>query len=382
MSAGYPAALVALLLLVPGTVAGAAPAAVATSPQPAMDGGAVAQVPTPNTTMTVSLGGDGDARWTVTARFDLDTENESSSFAELAREFESGDTSTLGLPAFRAASEAARDSTNRSMTIRDVERSFSEPATPANGTGRLTLSFTWTDFARVENETLEIGDAFSTADGSWLPGLEPSQRLVIEPPPHYGVVDSTVAPTNHTLQWTGPETFEDRELYATFTGGAGPTTPNPDAGGLPMLWMGLGLLVLGGGVIAVYAVTRRRTTTEADADDRDPGVAAASDTGAGGDGGAQATAGATALDDGEGADGEEDDLDAELLSDEERIERLLERNGGRMKQANIVSETGWSNAKVSQLLSAMDAEGRIDKLRIGRENLISFPDEDVTDLEE
>jgi uncharacterized membrane protein len=53
-----------------------------------------------------------------------------------------------------------------------------------------------------------------------------------------------------------------------------------------------------------------------------------------------------------------------------------------MKQANIVKETGWSNAKVSQLLSAMEGKGRIDKLRIGRENLISFPEEDVTDLEE
>ena len=53
-----------------------------------------------------------------------------------------------------------------------------------------------------------------------------------------------------------------------------------------------------------------------------------------------------------------------------------------MKQANIVKETGWSNAKVSQLLSTMAEEGTIDKLRIGRENLISFPDEDITDIDQ
>lgn len=46
-----------------------------------------------------------------------------------------------------------------------------------------------------------------------------------------------------------------------------------------------------------------------------------------------------------------------------------------MKQAAIVTETGWSNAKVSQLLSAMAEEGRVEKLRIGRENLISLPDD-------
>ncbi|MEF8882347.1 MAG: helix-turn-helix domain-containing protein, partial [Halapricum sp.] len=58
---------------------------------------------------------------------------------------------------------------------------------------------------------------------------------------------------------------------------------------------------------------------------------------------------------------------------------LLADNDGRMKQANIVEETGWSNAKVSQLLSSMDEDGRIEKLRIGRENLISFPDDESED---
>ena len=66
--------------------------------------------------------------------------------------------------------------------------------------------------------------------------------------------------------------------------------------------------------------------------------------------------------------------DPSLLSDEERVERLLEDSGGRMRQAAIVDETGWSDAKVSQLLSAMAEAGRVEKLRLGRENLISLPD--------
>ena len=52
-----------------------------------------------------------------------------------------------------------------------------------------------------------------------------------------------------------------------------------------------------------------------------------------------------------------------------------------MKQAKIVKETGWSNAKVSQLLSSMENDDRVDKLRIGRENLISLPEEAVTDID-
>ncbi|WP_343160898.1 helix-turn-helix domain-containing protein, partial [Halorubrum sp. CBA1125] len=81
----------------------------------------------------------------------------------------------------------------------------------------------------------------------------------------------------------------------------------------------------------------------------------------------------------EEAEGDEADAgpDPSLLSDEERVERLLEGNGGRMRQAAIVEETGWSDAKVSQLLSAMAEEGRVEKLRLGRENLISLPDEGI-----
>ncbi len=71
----------------------------------------------------------------------------------------------------------------------------------------------------------------------------------------------------------------------------------------------------------------------------------------------------------------------DLLSDEERVEHLLKQNGGRMKQATIVKETNWSNAKVSQLLSAMNENNSVNKLRIGRENLITLPGEDVTDFD-
>jgi hypothetical protein len=71
--------------------------------------------------------------------------------------------------------------------------------------------------------------------------------------------------------------------------------------------------------------------------------------------------------------------DLSLLADDERVIRLLERNGGRMRQADIVSETKWSDAKVSQLLSSMADDGEIKKLRIGRENLISLPGVDALD---
>jgi len=65
-----------------------------------------------------------------------------------------------------------------------------------------------------------------------------------------------------------------------------------------------------------------------------------------------------------------------LLSDEDRVVDLLEENGGRMKQVQIVDQTDWSKSKVSMLLSDMEEDGQISKLRVGRENIISLAGEE------
>lgn len=59
-----------------------------------------------------------------------------------------------------------------------------------------------------------------------------------------------------------------------------------------------------------------------------------------------------------------------LLTAEEHVLRLLAKRGNRMKQQVVVEEMGWSNAKVSRLLSEMEANGTIERVRIGRENII------------
>jgi len=139
-------------------------------------------------------------------------------------------------------------------------------------------------------------------------------------------------------------------------------------------------------VVGLYLLfARRHEDSEPLAgDNEDPSTAEGGDDPASGGADTGATGTAEAADsDSEAestADGDDDGTDPELLSDEERVEYLLERNGGRMKQATIVKETGWSNAKVSQLLSSMDDAERVDKLRIGRENLISLPGEGVGEL--
>lgn len=61
------------------------------------------------------------------------------------------------------------------------------------------------------------------------------------------------------------------------------------------------------------------------------------------------------------------------LTDNERVEEIVESHGGQVRQSEIVDDTGWSKAKVSRVLSRMEDDGEISKIRIGRENLICLP---------
>ncbi len=66
------------------------------------------------------------------------------------------------------------------------------------------------------------------------------------------------------------------------------------------------------------------------------------------------------------------------MTDRERVQQLVSENGGRMKQSKIVDSVDWSKAKVSRLLAELEEDGRITKLRLGRENLVCLPDHEPT----
>lgn len=66
----------------------------------------------------------------------------------------------------------------------------------------------------------------------------------------------------------------------------------------------------------------------------------------------------------------DDDRRPEVLTNRERVIRILDLNGGRVWQADIVDRTGWSKAKVSRVLSKMEADGAITRFRNGREKVV------------
>lgn len=381
--------------------------------------GAQAQA-TPATTDTqihVAVQENGDARWSVAVHFPLETTNQTAAFEALRDDFTDGNAEGfLSIEPFREAADRVSTRTGQEMEIVAVERDTAIRTVNNTSIGQLRLSFTWTNFARIGEDEVQVGEAF---EGGWFGNLGPSQTLLIEPPPGYKVhnVDPIQSVTNGTLRWDGPQSFGPGQPVVTFV-----PVPSGPLQGIPVWPLAALGVVLVAGTLAVLAwrsdwdadrflgsvrpseeqggetagsaetasaegseapaatggpdeeaagsATPTATTeTPSDTEDTDATeVGSGTDVAEGPEDAAEGTASAASSD--------EEETDVELLSDEERVERLLRESGGRMKQAKIVEETRWSNAKVSQLLSAMAEEDKVEKLRLGRENLITLPDED------
>ena len=399
-----PALWLALLLVVaavaPASALAAAPAADASHSAPS---GATQSIDTalggegvrfqtdddgtaPATTVEVSLREDRSAFWRIEAAYALETDNETAAFRTVADQYESGEAD-VGPDAvlFETIQQRASEATGREMAIANVTYHSSVDESADRGT--LALTFRWTNFLRAgENGTLVLDDAFRLPSAeedrqrTWLSIFDRSQQIRIRPPDEYTVTSTSipVQQRENAVVLAEPSDFEgESALRISYT-------PVEQTDQFPvelLAWIGVVAVVA---VIAGVWVLRQRSdggaggNTPATPGDTPPPTDAHDPTGPA-DADADGTGPTAAA--GDSVDADEDEVDLSLLSDEERVERLLAQNDGRMKQATIVDEMGWSDAKVSQLLSAMADEGRIDKLRLGRENLISLPDDDSDDDE-
>lgn len=74
-------------------------------------------------------------------------------------------------------------------------------------------------------------------------------------------------------------------------------------------------------------------------------------------------------------------VEADVGDDRERVRRLLESNGGRLWQSDLVDRTEWSPAKVSTTLGGMERAGSVRRYRIGRRKIVCLPGSEPEHLE-
>lgn len=303
--------------------------------------------------LNVQVHENGDATWEIEYFVRLSTDNETKAFEDLMADVEQNRSAYRSRFADRmnATVSSAAESTGREMTASNFTVD-AEMRTLGNQYGVLSYTFEWSGFAQVSGDKIVAGDAL---EGFFL---DQETTLQFAWPEDYAVSAATPEPTEsreQSIVWRGPMDFGSGEPSITFapasavttTPGTDGTTPPGTTGTSIWTWVigGLVLLIVAGA--AVWYVQQRPGSggTPAESADAEPPA----------------------------------EPPDELLSNEERVEQFLSGHGGRAKQQEIVDGLGWTEAKTSQVLSDMQASDRIEKFRIGRENVVKLPDTDDED---
>ncbi|WP_424014044.1 helix-turn-helix transcriptional regulator [Halorubrum xinjiangense] len=335
--------------------------------------------PAPDNTITrIDLAANGSATWEITLRTRLENDSDVAEYERFQEEFRSNTSRYVDPFADRMSGvvAAANDSSDREMRAGGFDAETSIQEVPRRW-GVVSFRFTWTGFAAVEGDAVVAGDVFA---GGFF--IDEDDALAIAAPDGYVVESAAPAPdetADGVVEWLGREDFDDgrprvRAVPTTGDGGSpadgdgGPGT-GVDEGGLPA-----GLLVLAGVLLVALAGAAYAMRTGRLSSDREAAAGGASGR-PGGDDATDPTADGESV---ERAAADGDDAvggaaaDPDLLTDEDRVRRLLRERDGRMKQSAIVDELGWSKSKASRVLSGMADEGEVEKLRIGRENVIDL----------
>jgi len=234
--------------------------------------------------------------------------------------------------------ERAAQFTGREMSAVDFELDFR--ASPLTGTsvddrwlGVIEYRFTWNGFAATDDGVVNVGDAF--VDGFYL---ESESALYISPPPGFHavqVVPEADAFSGDTMVWFGDVDtnaalgmrvfepgFPQVSMESVIAPTTGPTDQNGQDDGTFLLLVGaVGLLAIASGAGVIVLRRRKRKVVE-------------------------------------------------LPEDRETLLNALRKFGGQAYQIDLVSATGFSEAKVSLLLKELKHEGVIVKIKRGNRNII------------
>lgn len=337
-------AVVVVLVLLAGVAGVASPPVATAATEQSQSDSLVAQhgdVDPDEVRMDVTLRPDGTAEWTVEFWVRLEDEESREAFRSLEDDIAADPDAHTSEFADRIDDTvaAASDATDREMRA-DAFAVETARQSLVREYGVVRYTFEWDGFAAVEDGDLHAGDAI---EGLYL---DDGTRLLIAWPDDHELASVSPEPDDQREQaviWRGSETDfvsgEPRVVVAPPGTGPGATTA---------------VVALAVGALVVVAIWWFRTRA------------------------GDAVPGDDADDDGADAAGEPptaDRPDPDLLSNEEQVLRLVEDRGGRMKQQEVVEELGWTDAKTSKVVSGLREEGKLESFRLGRENVLSLPEE-------
>lgn len=248
----------------------------------------------------------------------------------------------------------AKNFSNRSMEVEKFNVSYDTVKTLSGGFGIIRYSFRWMNFSRTDSEKIWIGDAFS--EGMVL---STDNVLVIKIPDGYEV--KSVSPNFDKRD--GNRLIWDGTTYRNFGKGE-PALVLLRTGKSLVTWhiVAAFVVLISGGLVILWKRRRGGGAYKAGSDaDLSSGIDGAPVYSEEKDTQPYKTENAmTAL----------PELTEVDLRDEEMIEKFLIKSGGQAYQSDIVKESRLSKSKISMVLAGMKEEGRILKIKKGKENLI------------
>lgn len=287
-----------------------------------------------NIVLEVHVTEDGTAEWTIEHRYRLGNDTDEAAFEDLAADIESEEEAYVERFTERmdGTVENAEASTGRTMSIENVSIGTETRALPREY-GIVRYTFEWHGFAAVEDDRLLAGDAIggmfleedSSLRVSW------SDELALE-----SAAPSPSQTDDHSVRWDGPVDFGSDEPSIALIGAEEPLIGlGSTLGFIAVALVGFGIAA---GIGGWWYLGRGRSVV----DTREESI---------------------------------EETNLELLSNEERVLHLLESEGGRLKQQEVVEELGWTDAKTSQVVSDLRDAGEIESFRLGRENVLRLLEE-------
>ncbi|HUV82138.1 MAG TPA: hypothetical protein VMW53_03540 [archaeon] len=288
--------------------------------------------------ITIDVHEDGNAIWTMEKHLSLETQTDVEDWEEFIAQGQDSAQSQKDLEEFsiriNGLIESAEVFSNRPMVAENFEVEYDTLKAISGSFGIVRFSFEWKNFSEIESENILIGDVFS--EGMILTS---ENVLILQIPGNYDI--ESVSPDFDTqdgtrLVWDGSQyrSFDKGEPALVLSRKSNNQTDNQ------IVWYLL-IIILFGSAVAIYFNKRGKPTFDSNIESTPLNPAKT----------------------------------MEDLEDEEMIVQILNRSGGQVYQSEIVKEMGLSKSKISILLTKMKEEGKIIKIRKGKENIIRLATE-------
>lgn len=375
------ACLLLAVFVVASALVGGATGSLSQDDQASVAPGFAGSVDADDVLLAVDLRPDGTADWRVEYRIRLADDNDTEAFESLRAEIREDPASyreRFAAGIHQTVSDA-ENATSREMDARNFAVETDVRQLPQEY-GVVSYTFVWTNFATTDGEAIHAGDALA---GLFL---DDATALQFNWPAEYVRETASPQPTtsrDRAVSWSGPISFaegeprlvvapttgaETAQTGTTGTGGtaspsvtdttAGESAGDGSAGGLPSWLLLAGLGLVAAPIVGLW-IARQRSSTEqvADAESSKEGAQSPEEP------------------EDDSHDSDDRGPPEELLSNEERVLKLLDERGGRIKQQEVVETLGWTDAKTSQVVGKLREEDEIEVFRLGRENVLTLPGE-------